>query len=67
MVLDHDESPGALSALRVAIEAVARHGVRGVVAGTWGESPVRDALPGSTPHKLLHLWSGPVPSVPAES
>ncbi|MBR8638963.1 universal stress protein [Streptomyces tuirus] len=49
------------------IDAAARHGARVIVVGTWGESPVRGALLGSTPHKLLHLSSVPVLCVPAES
>ncbi|MFJ4283365.1 universal stress protein [Streptomyces massasporeus] len=49
------------------IEAAARHGGRVIVVGTWGESPVRGALLGSTPHKLLHLSSVPVLCVPAVS
>ncbi|MCK8434828.1 universal stress protein [Streptomyces sp. D2-8] len=49
------------------IEAAARHGARVIVVGTWGESPVRGALLGSTPHKLLHLSSVPVLCVPAGS
>lgn len=47
------------------IEAATRHGARVIVVGTWGESPVRGALLGSTPHKLLHLSSVPVLCVPA--
>ncbi|GAA2309121.1 universal stress protein [Streptomyces hawaiiensis] len=47
------------------IEAAARHGARVIVVGTWGESPVRGALLGSTPHKLLHLSGVPVLCVPA--
>ena len=49
------------------IEAAARHGARVIVVGTWGETPVRGALLGSTPHKLLHLSSVPVLCVPAVS
>ncbi|MEU0137275.1 universal stress protein [Streptomyces sp. NPDC006296] len=48
------------------IEAAARHGARVVVVGTWGESPIRGALLGSTPHKLLHLSTVPVLCVPTE-
>ncbi|MEW2614739.1 universal stress protein [Streptomyces sp. NPDC047880] len=47
------------------LAAAARHGARVIVVGTWGESPVRGALLGSTPHKLLHLSSVPVLCVPA--
>ncbi|MFC9508420.1 universal stress protein [Streptomyces sp. NPDC057002] len=48
------------------IDAAARHDGRVIVVGTWGESPVRGALLGSTPHKLLHLSNIPVLCVPAE-
>lgn len=46
------------------IEAASRHAARLIVVGTWGESPVRGALLGSTPHKLLHLSGVPVLCVP---
>lgn len=36
-----------------------------IVVGTWGESPMRGAILGSTPHKLLHLSRWPVLCVPA--
>jgi nucleotide-binding universal stress UspA family protein len=38
---------------------------RVIVVGTWGESPLKGAMLGSTPHKLLHLSSRPVLCVPA--
>ncbi len=41
------------------------HDARVIVVGTWGESPLRGAVLGSTPHKLLHLSSRPVLCVPA--
>ncbi|MER6999892.1 universal stress protein [Streptomyces sp. NPDC000410] len=47
--------------------AAARHGGRVIVVGTYGESPMRGALLGSTPHKLLHLSTVPVLCVPAEA
>jgi nucleotide-binding universal stress UspA family protein len=37
---------------------------RFIVVGTHGESPLRGALLGSTPHKLLHLTDRPVLVVP---
>ncbi|MDT0381536.1 universal stress protein [Streptomyces sp. DSM 42041] len=46
------------------IEAASRHGARVIVVGSWGESPIRGALLGSTPHKLLHLSDVPVLCVP---
>ncbi len=36
-----------------------------IVVGTYGESPLRGAVVGSTPHKLLHLSERPVLVVPA--
>jgi nucleotide-binding universal stress UspA family protein len=39
--------------------------VRMIIVGTYGESPLRGAILGSTPHKLLHLSSRPVLAVPA--
>jgi nucleotide-binding universal stress UspA family protein len=41
------------------------HGARLIVVGTYGESPLRGAVLGSTPHKLLHLSKVPVLAVPA--
>ena len=35
-----------------------------IVVGTAGESPIRGAMLGSTPHKLLHLANRPVLCVP---
>ncbi|MBO7940018.1 universal stress protein [Streptomyces antibioticus] len=46
------------------LDAASRHGARFIVVGSWGESPVRGALLGSTPHKLLHLSPIPVLCVP---
>jgi nucleotide-binding universal stress UspA family protein len=41
------------------------HDARMIVVGTYGESPLRGAILGSTPHKLLHLSTRPVLAVPA--
>jgi len=35
-----------------------------IIVGTYGESPLRSAILGSTPHKLLHWSSRPVLCVP---
>jgi nucleotide-binding universal stress UspA family protein len=47
------------------IDAADRHDARVIVVGTSGESPLRGAVLGSVPHKLLHLSSRPVLCVPA--
>lgn len=36
-----------------------------IVVGSYGESPIKGAILGSTPHKLLHLAETPVVVVPA--
>jgi nucleotide-binding universal stress UspA family protein len=36
-----------------------------IVVGSYGESLLRGAILGSTPHKLLHLSGRPVLAVPA--
>jgi nucleotide-binding universal stress UspA family protein len=41
-----------------------QHGARFIVVGGWGDSPIRGAILGSTPHKLLHLSDTPVVVVP---
>jgi nucleotide-binding universal stress UspA family protein len=38
---------------------------RAIVVGSYSESPLRGAILGSTPHKLLHLSDRPVLAVPA--
>ncbi|MCX4413895.1 universal stress protein [Streptomyces sp. NPDC053741] len=56
-----------LSPAQALIEAASRYGARVIVVGSWGESPIRGALLGSTPHKLLHLSTVPVLCVPTEA
>ncbi|WCH95338.1 universal stress protein [Streptomyces moderatus] len=48
------------------IDAATRHAARVIVVGSWGGSPLRGALLGATPHKLLHLARTPVLCVPTE-
>lgn len=42
-----------------------QHDASVIVVGTYGESPMRGAILGSTPHKLLHVSTRPVLCVPA--
>jgi len=46
------------------IQVADRHDATVIVVGTSGESPLRGAMLGSTPHKLLHLSTRPVLCVP---
>ncbi|MFD7078715.1 universal stress protein [Streptomyces sp. NPDC059918] len=54
-----DEKPA-----QALLDAAERHHARVIIVGTWGDSPIRGALLGSTPHKLLHLSPVPVLCVP---
>ncbi|MFE5538210.1 universal stress protein [Streptomyces sp. NPDC056485] len=54
-----DEKPA-----QALLDAAERHQARVIIVGTWGDSPIRGALLGSTPHKLLHLSPVPVLCVP---
>jgi nucleotide-binding universal stress UspA family protein len=50
----------------IALENAARErGARLIVVGTYGESPLRSAILGATPHKLLQFTETPVLCVPA--
>lgn len=48
-----------------ALESLAEeHDARAIIVGSYGESPLRSAILGSTPHKLLHGARRPVLVVP---
>lgn len=47
------------------LEVAERRQATMIVVGSYGESPIRGALLGSTPHRLLHLSTCPVLVVPA--
>jgi nucleotide-binding universal stress UspA family protein len=49
------------------LEVATRRDATMVVVGTTGESPLRGAMLGSTPHKLLHLSDRPVLCVPVRA
>jgi nucleotide-binding universal stress UspA family protein len=46
------------------LSLASKHDARAIVVGTYGEHPIRGAILGSTPHKLLHLSERPVLVVP---
>jgi nucleotide-binding universal stress UspA family protein len=46
------------------VDAADRHDSRVIVVGTSGESPLRGAILGSVPHKLLQISDRPVLCVP---
>ena len=58
VVLREDRPVDALLAL------ADEHDARMIVLGSYGEPPLRSAILGSTPHKLLHLSEIPVLVVP---
>jgi nucleotide-binding universal stress UspA family protein len=47
------------------LDLAAEHDARPIVVGTHGESPLRGAILGSVPHKLLQLSGTPVLVVPS--
>ena len=47
------------------VQVADTHDAAVIVVGLWGESPLRGAILGSTPHRLLHISSRPVLCVPA--
>jgi nucleotide-binding universal stress UspA family protein len=51
---------------RALVELAEDRDARVIVVGSHGESPIKGALIGSTPHKLLQLSDRPVLVVPAE-
>lgn len=54
-----DEKPA-----QALLDAADKCDARLIVVGTYGESPLRGAMLGSTPHKLLHWSTRPVLCVP---
>ena len=54
-----DEKPA-----QALLAAADKFDARLIVVGTYGESPLRGAMLGSTPHKLLHWSTRPVLCVP---
>jgi nucleotide-binding universal stress UspA family protein len=49
------------------LDLAAERNARLIIVGTYGEPPLRSAILGSTPHKLLHLSEVPVLVVPPPS
>jgi len=47
------------------IEVADERGARMIVVGSYGEAPLKGALLGSTPNRLLHISNRPVLVVPA--
>lgn len=76
-MLDHAVQRAAAAGVEAVVELVVdkpasaildvadRFDSRLIVVGTWGESPLRGAILGSTPHKLLQWSTRPVLCVPA--
>ena len=47
------------------LELAAERDARMIVVGSYGDSPLKGAILGAVPHKLLHLADRPVLAVPA--
>ena len=47
------------------LQLATERNARLIVVGSYGDSPLKGAILGSTPHKLLHLADRPVLAVPA--
>lgn len=47
------------------LELAAERDARMIIVGSYGESPLKGAILGAVPHKLLHLADRPVLAVPA--
>jgi nucleotide-binding universal stress UspA family protein len=47
------------------LSVATERGARAIVVGTYGEHPIKAAILGSTPYRLLHLSEIPVHVVPA--
>jgi nucleotide-binding universal stress UspA family protein len=50
--------------VRALLTLAEEHDARAIVVGSYGESPIKGAILGSTPHKLLHVSQRPVLVVP---
>ncbi len=46
------------------LQAAGEHDARAIVVGSYSEHPIRGAILGATPHKLVHLSDRPVLVVP---
>ena len=55
----------AESSVDALLTAAEKHETRAIVVGTYGEGPIKSAILGSTPHKLLAWAEDPVLVVPA--
>ena len=76
-VTDEAKAQAGAAGVDAQVELVEEHGVDAllalaknhdasfIVVGSYGESPLKGAILGSTPHKLLHLSEVPVVVVPA--
>lgn len=63
--VEHEVRLKPLKPAHALIEAVGEGSARMVVVGTYGEAPLKGAILGSTPYKLLHHSEVPVLVVPA--
>lgn len=64
--VEHEVRLKPLKPAHALIEAAEEHQARMIVVGSYGEAPLKGAIIGSTPYKLLHQTEVPVLVVPAK-
>ena len=63
--IEHEVELMPMKPAHALVEAAEQHGARMIVVGSHGEAPLKGAILGSTPYKLLHQTEVPVLVVPA--
>lgn len=63
--VEHEVRLKPLRPVHALLEATEESDARMIVVGSYGEAPLKGAIVGSTPYKLLHLSPCPVLVVPA--
>lgn len=65
--IEHEVKLKPLRPVHALIEAAGESDARMIVIGSYGETPLKGAIVGSTPYKLLHVSEVPVLVVPAKA
>ena len=65
--VEHEVKLKPLRPVHALTEAAEESDTRMIVIGSYGETPLKGAIVGSTPYKLLHVSEVPVLVVPAKA